>query len=289
MISNERYFNFRLGLKNIAFLRFVNDSEYHDIVSPYSRIYLITEGNGHLLTGNQNIILEPGFMYHIPSFVHSSYAFKKNLAHIYIHFEASMENGLTVYNLFSFQNKIPATELNTMLFNRLLKLNPGLELPHHDPHVYQTKPWMDKKPTWNSASQKLETEAIIQQLLACFISDVQGIDLISNLKYNIAEILSFIQENLHTDIKIEQLAEIACLSKDHFTRVFKSVFGVPPCEFIIRKRIEKSQFLLLTSDLPVTQIVDETNFKNAPYFSRMFKKYTLLTPGEYRKNRFSGI
>lgn len=289
MISNESNFNFRFELKNIAYLRFSRDSEYQDIVSPYTRIYLITEGNGHLVTGNQNIELDSGFMYLIPSFVHCSYAFNKNLAHIYIHFEALLENGLTVYNLFSFQNKIQATELNKLLFYRLLEINPGLELPHHDPHVYQTKPWMDKKPTWNSASQKLETEAIIQQLLACFISDVPGIDFVSNLKYNIEQILGYIQENLHTDIKIEQLAEIACLSKDHFTRVFKSVFGVPPCVFIIRKRIEKSQFLLLTSDLPINQIVDETNFKNAPYFSRMFKKYTSLTPGEYRKNRYSGV
>ena len=289
MTSNESNYSFRSGLKNIAYLRFSNHSEYHDIVSPYTRMYLISEGNGHLVTGNQYIDLEPGFMYLIPGFVHCSYAFNKGLAHIYIHFEVSMEKGLSIYNLFTFQHKIQATELNKMLFYRLLELNPGLELPHHDPHVYQTKPWMDKKPSWNSASQKLETEAIIQQFLASFISDVPGPDFISNLKYNIEQILEFIQGNLQSDIKIEQLAEIACLSKDHFTRVFKSVFGVPPCEFVIRKRIEKSQFLLLTSDLSINQIVDETNFKNAPYFSRMFKKYTMLTPGEYRKSRFSGI
>ena len=81
-------------------------------------------------------------------------------------------------------------------------MNPGLELPHHDPNVYQTKPWMDKRPVWDSVSKKLETEAILQQLLACFISDVPGIDMISNLKYHIGEILTYIQENLHNDIRI---------------------------------------------------------------------------------------
>jgi len=248
-------------------------------------MYLITEGSGHVVIGNQNIQLEAGYLYLIPSFVHCSYVFNKDLSHIYIHFGAILQNGLTIYNFISFRNKLKATELNKMLFNRLLELNPGLQLPHHDPNVYQTKPWMDKKPSFNSAGQKLETEAIIQQLFSGFISDEPRIDLGSGLKYNIQEILFFIQENLHNDIKIEQLAQIACLSKDHFARIFKSIFGVSPCEFIIRKRIEKSQFLLLTTDLPINRIIDKTNFKNAPYFSRMFKKYTSLTPGVYRNQR----
>jgi AraC-like DNA-binding protein len=285
MILTENGSGVHFELKNIAYLRFLQLSEYADIISPYSRMYLIEEGTGQVVIGNQTIQLEAGFLYLIPSFVHCSYVFNKNLAHIYIHFRALMENGLTVYNFISCQNKIKATELNKMLFYRLLELNPGLELPHHDPHIYQTKPWMDKKPAYHSAGQKLESEAIIQQMFSGFITDEPKIDLASSLKYNIQEILIFIQGNLQNDIKIEQLAQIACLSKDHFTRIFKSIFGISPCEFIIRKRIEKSQFLLLTTDLPINRIIEETNFKNAPYFSRMFKKYTSLTPGVYRNQR----
>ena len=285
MILSDGNSSVRFELKNIAYLRFLQQSEYADIISPYSRMYLITEGSGHIVIGNQVIQLEAGFMCLIPSYVHCSYVFNKNLAHIYIHFRALLENGLTIYNFISFRNKIKATELSKMLFNRILELNPGLQLPHHDPHVYQTKPWMDKKPAFNSPGQRLETEGIIQQLFSGFISDEPRIDLASSLKYNIQEILVFIQDNLQNDIKIEQLAQISCLSKDHFTRIFKSIFGISPCEFIIRKRIEKSQFLLLTTDLPINRIIDETNFKNAPYFSRMFKKYTSLTPGVYRNQR----
>ena len=285
MILNENRYNFRFEIKNIAYLRFSTQSEYRDIVSPYSRMYLIEEGNGHVVIGNQTIQLEAGFMYLIPSFVHCTYLFNKDLSHIYIHFGATIESGLTIYNFISFLNKTRATELNKMLFNRILELNPGLQLPHHDPHVYQTKPWMDKKPAFNSPGHKLETEGIIQQLFSGFVTDEPRIDLASGLKYNIQEILVFIHDNLHNDIKIEQLSQISFLSKDHFTRIFKSIFGISPCEFIIRKRIEKSQFLLLTTDLPMNRIIDETNFKNAPYFSRMFKKYTSLTPGVYRNQR----
>jgi AraC family transcriptional regulator len=78
---------------------------------------------------------------------------------------------------------------------------------------------------------------------------------------------------------------MACFSKDHFTRIFKSLLGMPPCEFIIRKRIEKAQLLLLTTDLSHTRIMEETGIRNASYFSRIFKKYTSYTPAVYRRQR----
>lgn len=283
MTINEISSGIRFELKNIALLRFLQNSEYINIISPYSRMYLVTEGNGHIVFGNNTIPLQQGFLYFIPSFVHCSYFFGKNLAHIYIHFSAILENGLPIYNLISFQNRIRSIELSKMLFFRLLELNPGLELPHHDPLVYQKKPWMEKKPCYNCLSQKYESEAIIQQLLAGFILKKQEFNVATHLKYNIHKVLSFVQQNLNNDIKMDQLAGISCLSKDHFTKIFKQVLGVPPCEFIIRKRIEKSQYLLLTTDYPIHRIIEETNFKNAPYFSRMFKRYTSYTPAEYRK------
>jgi AraC-like DNA-binding protein len=283
MTLNDSNINIYFELKNIAWLQFSKQEEYPDIVSPYSRMYLITQGNGHVVAGNQTIDLEAGYLYLFPSFVHHSYYFGPGLEHIYVHFRSEMGNGLTIYNLFSVKNKIPATNLSKLLFYRLLELNPGLELPHHDPQVYQTKPWMNKKPSYCAMCQKLETESIIQQLFSGFIDCSSKINQTTFLKFNFHDILQNIHQNLHNDIRIDYLAKMACLSNDHFSRVFKSVLGVSPNEFIIRKRIEKSQFLLLSTELTIDQIVEETNFKNAQYFSRMFKKYTNYTPAKYRK------
>ena len=282
MISPDGSLTIRFELKNIAYLRFLKQEEYADIVSPYSRMYLITRGRGQVVTGNQTIELEPGYLYLFPSFVHHSYIFDPDLEHMYVHFRSEMDNGLSIYNLISVKNKIPATDLSTLLFYRLLELNPDLELPHHDPQVYQTKPWMNKKPSYCSSGPRLETEAIIQQLFSGFIECSSKTNQTTYLKFNFHDILRYIQQNLQNDIKIDQLAEMACLSNDHFSRVFKSVFGVSPYEFIVRKRIEKSQFLLLSTEHTIHQIIEETNFKNAQYFSRMFKKYTSYTPAKYR-------
>jgi AraC-like DNA-binding protein len=283
MIFPNVHFNNHFELKNIAYLRFLKQEEYPDIVSPYSRMYLITKGRGRVVTGNQTIELESGYLYLFPSFVHHSYFFDQDLEHIYVHFRSEMENGLSIYNLVSVKNKIPVSDLSNLLFYRLLELNPGLELPHHDPQVYQNKPWMNRKSSYCASGPKLETEGIIQQLFSGFIECGSKTNQATYLKFNFHEILSYIHQNLHNDIRIDQLAKIACLSNDHFSRIFKSVFGVPPVEIIIRKRIEKSQFLLLSTEHTIHQIIEATNFKNAQYFSRMFKKYTTYTPAKYRK------
>jgi len=270
-------------LLNVAFFRFSENREYHDVISPYSRMYLITKGEGKLVTGNETIKLEAGHLYLVPSFIHCTYLFNKGLEHFYIHFRALTEGGLTLYNLYSFRQKIEANEISKMIFKRLPEINPGMELPHHDPRVYQNKPWMNKKPAWKHVSEKLETEAILQMLFSGFVTGVSNINLAPNMKYNLHQVLVYIQNNLHKEIKIEELANIACLSNDHFTRVFKTVMGTSPMEFVIRKRIEKSQYLLQSTDFSISSITEQTSFKSTSYFTRMFKKYVHVTPANYRK------
>ncbi|MDP4291295.1 MAG: AraC family transcriptional regulator [Bacteroidota bacterium] len=272
-------------LKNLAYLRFEGRTEYDNVVSPFSRIYLITEGHGYLIIGHEQITLEAGFIYIIPSFTMCTYIFEQGLCHYYIHVNESMQNGLNVFNLFKVKNKVRATDIITRLFERLLFINPDLQLPHRDPKLYQTKPWINQKVNYKSINQHLESIGIIRQLFSAFLESEQDAHSTNLLRHNMQSILLYIQSNLQSEIPISELANMACLSKDHFTRIFKSLVGMPPCEFIIRKRLEKAQYLLLTTNMTNEQIIGETNFKSISYFSRMFKKYTSYTTTVFRQQR----
>ncbi len=272
-------------LRNIAFLRFDRLSEYVNVISPFTRIYLVTEGHGSITVGREKYVLEPGYIYLVPSFTPCTYLFEKDLAHYYIHFSVMIQNGLNIYSNYKIHTQVLCTEINRMLFERLLEINPDLQLPHHDPRVYQQKPWINKKVRYNSVSQHLDSLGILFQLFSAFLQPGEIINARELLRYNLHEILMFIQNNLQNDISISELACKACLSRDHFTRIFKSIIGMAPYEFIIRKRIEKAQFLLMTTNMTQDQIVAETNFKSLSYFSRMFKKYTSYTPGSFRQER----
>ena len=138
---------------------------------------------------------------------------------------------------------------------------------------------------YHSSSQYLETVGIISQLFSRFIKQGSNQCMDIFLKYNIQPILHYIRNNLYNDIRVEDLAELACISKDHFSRVFKSITGFAPCEYIIQKRVERAQYLLLTTDLPPKKIIEQTGFRSASYFSRVFKKQTGYSPIGYRKQR----
>jgi AraC family transcriptional regulator len=272
-------------LRNTAFSSFNSDSMYQDIISPFTRIYLITTGSGYLIIGNHKIPLEAGNLYLIPSYTPCTYYFSEGLGHYYIHFSIDTQSGLSPFNMYSYINKTQGTELDKNLFNRLVEINPDLQLPHHHPNVYQTKLWLNKKVVYTSAGHYLETTGIIKQLFSRFLEAYQSPVMTRMLKYNIQSILLYIQNNLERDISVNELADMACFSKDHFSRVFKSITGMAPCDYIIRKRIERAQFLLLTTEMGQKEIIEETGFRSASYFSRIFKKITTYTPEKYRKQR----
>lgn len=277
--------SFNFHLRNTALLEFSDDSHYTDIISPFSRMYLITEGSGHLIIGQEKIKLEAENLYLIPSFTPCTYHFNKGLCHYYIHFSIDNPNGLSPFSMYSFSNKTPANELDKSLFCRMVQINPGLELPHHHPNVYQTKLWLNKKVTYQYVGHYLETTGILKQLFSRFPESRQSPVISGLLKYNIEHILLYIQNSLKNDIRVSELADLACFSKDHFSRVFKSITGIAPCDYVIQKRIERAQFLLLTTDLAQMEIIEQTGFKSVSYFSRIFKKYTDYSPAKYRQQR----
>lgn len=272
-------------LKNIAYQRFDRMEDFINIISPFARMYLITAGEGYIMPGKEKINLEAGHIYLIPSFTPCTYVFYEGLCQYYIHFTSEFPNGLKIYNLYQIKNKEVSDEIVPGLFKRLLEINPDLELPHHDPNVYQKKPWVNKKVEFRSVSHHLETMGILGQLFSRFLIQEQNPPATSLLRYNIQPILLYIQNNLSENISVNKLAEMSYFSKDHFTRVFKSLIGIPPCEFIIRKRIEMAQLLLLTTDMTQSQIIEEAGFRSVTYFSRIFHKYTSYTPAEYKNLR----
>lgn len=276
---------FSFQLRNIALLRFDKDEEYKEVISPFSRIYLINEGSGSLEIGGSVVSLEPGYVYLIPSFVSCSYFFQKGLSHFYVHFSIDHPSGLSPYLFYSVVHKVKANELDSLLFQRLLGINPDLELPHHDPNVYQKKLWLNKKTVFRTASSHLETVGILSQIFSRYTEIVDGSNLNDMLRHNLDKILLHVQVNINRPIKVKELADIACFSKDHFSRLFRSIVGFSPGDYILQKRLEKAKFLLLSTNLPQKEIVELTGFNSIPYFSRIFKKFSGCTPDSYRRKR----
>lgn len=72
------------------------------------------------------------------------------------------------------------------------------------------------------------------------------------------------------------------LSGPEFSAQFRRTMGVPPKQYLSIRRISKAKMLLLRTQDPIKEIALRTGFENEFFFFRIFKKYTGLTPTQYR-------
>lgn len=96
-------------------------------------------------------------------------------------------------------------------------------------------------------------------------------------------VVDYIYDNLEADITLTDLSDIACLSRHHFARAFRSVVGVPPHRFISSLRLQRAQELLSHTQSSLTDIAYACRFSSQSTFTRAFRRHLGVSPGEYRR------
>jgi AraC family transcriptional regulator len=98
-------------------------------------------------------------------------------------------------------------------------------------------------------------------------------------------LMEFIEEHLADEISLAALAELSGLSLYHFARAFTQSFGMPPHRYHMARRMDCARNLLRKLTLSVTEIGVQTGFRETSSFTRAFRRFTGLTPTEYRRLR----
>ncbi|HNX83757.1 MAG: AraC family transcriptional regulator [Bacteroidales bacterium] len=98
--------------------------------------------------------------------------------------------------------------------------------------------------------------------------------------------LDYIDSNIENLMTLGELASVANFSKYHFNRIFHSIVGETPFQFIQRVKIEKAAMLLLTNrKMTVSGIATKCGFSDLSVFSRNFKSCFGVSPTSYRANK----
>ena len=100
----------------------------------------------------------------------------------------------------------------------------------------------------------------------------------------LSRVLDYIEANLESDLTVDHLASIACLSRFHFARAFKAGIGQAPHQYVSAKRLERAKGLLMRGDQPLVDIALALNFSCQANFTRAFRQVTGQTPGQYRRS-----
>lgn len=98
----------------------------------------------------------------------------------------------------------------------------------------------------------------------------------------------YIFSHLYEPIHLQDLAKETKLNADYLSQLFKKEMGCSPVVYIQQQRIDEAKKLISLSHYSLAEISTLLQFHDQSYFTKIFKRYTGVTPKQYQKNRTGG-
>lgn len=98
----------------------------------------------------------------------------------------------------------------------------------------------------------------------------------------IEKVLNYINIHYNEEIKLEKMAELFGYNPAYLGRLLSSQMGTSFNLYIEKKRMDKAIDMLVNTEIKIPDISLLIGYQNVEYFYRKFKRYTNLTPGNYR-------
>lgn len=96
----------------------------------------------------------------------------------------------------------------------------------------------------------------------------------------------YLKEHLtDPELELSQLSRLAGVSDAYLRRVFKRQHGVGPGAYVIRERMRMASALLESGERNIGTVALRVGYRDALYFSRLFKKQTGISPSQYSRER----
>lgn len=103
--------------------------------------------------------------------------------------------------------------------------------------------------------------------------------------WQVRRVLAYIDANLDKSIRNKDLATVARLSEFHFNVAFRNSVGNSPHEYVIRRRMERAQGLMLSTEAPLSEIAVECGLADQAHLTRLFRRVVGETPAAWRRAR----
>ncbi|GAA0945153.1 AraC family transcriptional regulator [Kribbella koreensis] len=231
---------------------------------PFSRLYLILEGEGRLVVGEQELYPKPGELCYLPADVPVSYetisdnVFRKH----WLHFSA-LVGDRDIGELLSLPYIVPS------------------KAPEEAATLFEQVGAADRDPP--SLATPLRLRSALTALFAHYLDSAPaGSVRLAQQQTEETSVVQYIQQNLGTALSVEELAAHFGQDLATFVRRFRTEFGLSPKQYIKRVRIEWAQRELASTTRPMEEIAAEVGMDQS-YFSKVFRQVSSVTPSEYRK------
>lgn len=228
-------------------------------VDPYWRLYLPLRGEFRLQFAEEGFPVEPGKVTLVPAHRPFCYQPVAPCTHLWLHF---MSEKLRILPAFREPLALPEAEFShpRRLFRQALNRLKG-EV---------------------GVAAALESKIILLRLLEPFLTAFGGGRELREAGA-FSRVLDYIDLKLEGDLSVSELAALTGQGRAEFSAEFRRRFGIPPKQYISTRRLSRAKVLLLRTSAPVKEVAAETGYPNELFFYRIFRKYTGMTPGEYRR------
>ncbi|MFM2293218.1 MAG: hypothetical protein RIS29_3031 [Bacteroidota bacterium] len=276
--------NFNPVLLNAGLACHDADWNYNNISNPFFRIYLVMEGGARLEINQMAYDLKPGKLYLIPPFSVHNDSCSGIFSLYYIHVFENQKNAISLFEQYHFPVEVEADDLAAQLIGRLIEINPERELLQYDPELYTNDLVLMNglaRSEQTPLPAQMETKGILSVLFSRFFG--LAVETSINNDNRIWNAVHYIRDNIHTRIRIPDLANACNVSEDHLIRLFKKELNMTPIAYVNKKKIEKAQLMLVLEHSTIKEVACSLAFDNISYFNKVFKAQLGKTPSDYLK------
>lgn len=101
--------------------------------------------------------------------------------------------------------------------------------------------------------------------------------------------IQYIYNNIFKQLSLEEISNYVYLSPNYLSTKFKQEVGISLSDFINKTKINESKYLLAHSNTKISDIALIFNFCNQSYYNRIFKKFTGITPLEFKNLKYKSL
>ncbi len=182
---------------------------------------------------------------------------------------------LSSHNKQSLENmKCKASIFLSIISRKLIKsgISPDIAMGYEDVYIeiiYHAK-------TSQELLSTIEKLIVYSSSLVTQLNNIEHINIISKVS-------KYVNDHISEPISLKAVAKHVGLSVNYFSSLFKKELNTSFTSYVNECRINKSKELLKNTDHSLANIATEVGFKNQNYFTTIFKKYTTVTPRQYRE------
>ncbi len=281
-----------LELRVLAVQRTVAERwwDFQNVISPFSRLWLILGGRARVRHHGREFALKPGTLHLVPPFTRHDCSCSGRFDHYHLHFVSRLQTGVDLLSLLDLEFQLHAGSEALGSLERLEAIYPNRKLPCYDPsqEEYRRQPMAAEQADRDIPGVDwLETKGILISLLTPFLrSACEPVGVHARATQQFMAVQEYIHAHMSDRILLGDLARAAKLHPTYFSDRFRDLVGVRPLEYLTQRRMERAQYLLLTTRAEIKEVAAQVGIPDAAYFTRVFARFYGRSPSDYRSSHW---